>query len=316
MILCVTLNPGLDKTLTVPAWGYGESTRGRSVRSVVGGKGINVARALKRLGRPMVRPVLFLGGPNGERSERLLRTQDGFDPLVSPIESETRELLTVRSDDPNGPLPTAFFDPDPIVTAEEAVDLVNRVEGAITVGGVRAIALCGSSPSIEADGVYADLVALAKVHGIPTYLDTYGPPLARLWGFWPDSIGLNRREAAIRLGLDRRPTDAEVGELLDSWSSHGVATCHVTDGPDAILCMIDGERFRVEVPQITPVNPTGSGDSLLAGLIDARLSGLDPIRTLQRAAACGVANALVWEAGAIDPGLVDRVAQEVQVSQA
>ena len=64
MILCVTLNPCLDKTLIVPAWRPGDSVRGRAVREVVGGKGNNVARALTRLGRS-VRPATFLGGPVG-----------------------------------------------------------------------------------------------------------------------------------------------------------------------------------------------------------------------------------------------------------
>ena len=70
MILCVTLNPCLDKTLTVPAWRPGELLRGRAVREVVGGKGNNVARALARLGREP-RPVTFFGGPVGAYCESL-----------------------------------------------------------------------------------------------------------------------------------------------------------------------------------------------------------------------------------------------------
>src|SRR3954451_22992762 len=73
MILCVTLNPCLDKTLTVPAWRPGDSVRGTAVREVVGGKGNNVARALKRLGRASARPVTVLGGPTGRALEALPR---------------------------------------------------------------------------------------------------------------------------------------------------------------------------------------------------------------------------------------------------
>src|SRR4051794_13967124 len=72
MILCVTLNPCLDKTLTVPPWRPGDNVRGTAVREVVGGKGNNVARALIRLGRP-VRPVTFFGGAVGARCEELMR---------------------------------------------------------------------------------------------------------------------------------------------------------------------------------------------------------------------------------------------------
>src|SRR3954454_18790527 len=96
MILCVTLNPCLDKTLTVPAWQPGDSVRGRAVREVVGGKGNNVARALTRLGRS-ARPATFLGGPVGSHCEGLLRRDDGLEPLVSPVASDTRVILTVRT---------------------------------------------------------------------------------------------------------------------------------------------------------------------------------------------------------------------------
>ena len=59
--LSLTLNPCLDKTLTVPDWKQGDNVRGSLVREVVGGKGNNVARALKALGES-VRPMTFLGG--------------------------------------------------------------------------------------------------------------------------------------------------------------------------------------------------------------------------------------------------------------
>src|SRR3954447_17068017 len=94
MILCVTLNPCLDKTLTVPAWRPGDLVRGTAVREVVGGKGNNVARALARLGRAAC-PVTFLGGPVGARCEELLRRDDGLDPLVVPTAAPTRVILTV-----------------------------------------------------------------------------------------------------------------------------------------------------------------------------------------------------------------------------
>src|SRR5438874_5208380 len=89
MILCVTLNPCLDKTLTVPAWRPGDLVRGIAVREVVGGKGNNVSRALRRLGQ-QPRPVTFLGGLTGDSCAALLRNDDGLDPLTIPTEAPTR----------------------------------------------------------------------------------------------------------------------------------------------------------------------------------------------------------------------------------
>src|SRR4051812_34913128 len=179
MILCVTLNPCLDKTLTVPPWEPGDSIRGLAVREVVGGKGNNVARALTRLGRT-ARPVTFLGGPIGVHCEALLRGEDGLDPLVTPTEAPTRIILTARTERTSDQ--TAFFDPDPAITASEAEALYNRVEGALTEGGITAISLSGSSPSASTHELFADLVALARSRRVPVLLDSYGPALDAIWG--------------------------------------------------------------------------------------------------------------------------------------
>lgn len=309
MILCVTLNPCLDKTLTVPRWEPGDSIRGLAVRELVGGKGNNVARALTRLGRA-ARPVTFLGGPIGAHCEALLRGQEGLDPLVTPTEAPTRIILTARTE--GTPDQTAFFDPDPAILASEAEALHNRVEGALTEGGITAVSLSGSSPSAATHGLYADLIALVRSRQVPVFLDSYGPSLDAIWGFWPDVIQLNRREAAAHL---RRPQadDPGVFALLDRWAGHGVECGVVTDGPHPALALYRGRRYRVIPPAVEPVNPIGSGDCLLAGMIDARLSALDPEPALRHALACAVANVLVWDAGAVDPERVRDLEQAVEV---
>ncbi|MBX6313304.1 MAG: carbohydrate kinase, partial [Isosphaeraceae bacterium] len=261
------------------------------------GKGNNVARALTRLGRP-ARPATFFGGPIGTHCEALLRREDGLDPLVTPTAAPTRIILTVRTED--RPDQTAFFDPDPVITAEEAEALLNRVEGALTAGGIEALTLSGSSPSPSTHGLYSDLIALARTRRVPVFLDTYGPALESIWGFWPDVLQLNRREAATHLGTTR-PTDDDIFRLLDGWARHGVRLALVTDGPHPVLIQHRHRRFRALPPKIHAVNPVGSGDCLLAGLVDGWLSGLEPEALLRHGLACAVANALVWDAGALDP---------------
>ncbi|HWE37205.1 MAG TPA: PfkB family carbohydrate kinase [Isosphaeraceae bacterium] len=296
MILCITLNPCLDKTLTVPDWRPGDNVRGRSLREVVGGKGNNVARALTRLGRS-ARPATFLGGAVGAHCESLLRDADGLDPLVTPTSAPTRVILTVRTGD--SAEQTAFFDPDPAIEPAEAEALYNRVEGALIEGGIEAVTLSGSSPSATSHGLYAGIIALARARRVPVFLDTYGPALAAIWGFWPDVAQVNRREAAAHLGLGRA-AEKDVLGLLARWERHGVACGVVTDGPGPVLMRYRGRLLRSTPPAIEPVNPIGSGDSLLAGLVDGWLAGLDAEALLRRAVACAVSNALVWDAGAID----------------
>jgi len=312
MILCVTLNPCLDKTLLVPEWTPGDSVRGVSVREIVGGKGNNVARALKRLGHPDVQPVLLLGGSVGRRCEEHLRNDDAMEPIIVATESPTREILTVRTDGTDDQ--SAFFDPDPTIQIQEADALIGVVGQALSCGGVRALVMSGSSPSLATHGVYSELIALANERRVPTYLDTYGPSLESIWGFWPEVIQMNFREASLHLKLgNKRPGDAEIIGLLERLSRHGVRVAVVTDGPNRFLARIEGTTYRVAPPAIEPINPIGSGDCFLAGLVDGRMSGLNPVDLLRRATACAVVNALAWDAGDITSDKVASLAGEVAV---
>jgi 1-phosphofructokinase family hexose kinase len=304
MILSVTLNPCLDKTLTVPAWKPGDSVRGSAVREVVGGKGNNVARALTRLGRD-ARPLTFLGGAVGSHCKDLLLGEDHLEPLVIATAAPTRVILTVRTE--QSPDQTAFFDPDPEVTPAEADALFRAVEATFGTAEVEALTLSGSSPASATHGLYSDLIALARSRRVPVFLDTYGPALEAIWGFWPDVIQLNRREAAAHLRTTPSElTDAGVFSLLDRWTHHGVRMALVTDGPRPILASLNGRHHRVVPPSIAAVNPIGSGDCLLAGIADAWLERRDPESMLRHGVACAAANALVWDAGAIDPNEVRR----------
>ncbi len=308
MILCVTLNPCLDKTLTVPGWSPGDNVRGTSNREVVGGKGNNVARALTRLGR-WARPATFLGGPTGTRCEALMREADGFDPLVITSRAETRTILTVRTAGTNHQ--TAFFDPDPVVTREEADELLDRVREAMTEG-VEALTLSGSSPSEATHGLFLDLITLGRSRRVPVFLDTYGPSLDSIWGFWPHVLQMNHREAGIHLSR-LKPSEAEILKLLSDRARHGVKVGLVTDGPREVLAQVECHQYRVRPPVIDVVNPIGSGDCLLAGIVDAVLSGHGPEATLRRGVAAAVANALVWDAGAIELAEVERLEPQIAI---
>ncbi|MGC8642035.1 MAG: 1-phosphofructokinase family hexose kinase [Isosphaeraceae bacterium] len=307
----MTLNPCLDKTLKVPAWKPGDLVRGTEVREVVGGKGNNVARALTRLGRT-ARPVTFFGGPVGQHCAELLRRDDHLDPIAISSEAPTREILTVLTQSTTDQ--TAFFDPDPSITAAEADALVSRVEQALAQPGISALTLSGSSPSPATHGVYSDLISLARARRVPAFLDTYGPALETIWGFWPLVLQVNRKEAA---GLLKKQSvnDDDVFRLLAEWRKHGVACGIVTDGPYPVLAQVREKRFRAVPPAIKVVNPIGSGDCLLAGLVDAWLAGADSEPLIRRAIACAAANCLVWDAGAIDPETADRLATEVMIEQ-
>ena len=309
MILCVTLNPCLDKTLLVPNWKPGDSVRGRSAGEVVGGKGNNVALALRRLGRE-ARPATFLGGAVGAVCRRMLEQVHGAEPIAVETASPTRVILTVSTEGTTDQ--TAFFDPDPEITPTEADELLARVEQVLAEPGGEALTLSGSSPSPNTHGIYSELISLARARRIPVFLDTYGPALEAIWGFWPTVIQLNRREAAMRLHQPSA-SDSDVVGLLRDWRRRGVACGIVTDGPDPATILFGDALYQAVPPEVPVKNPIGSGDSMLAGLVDAWLKRLEPEAAMRRAVACGAANAMVWDAGAIDPEAVARLEAEVEL---
>ena len=287
----------------------GDLVRGTAVREVVGGKGNNVARALRSLAR-QPRPVTFLGGSVGRHCERLLRSDDGLDPIVVATESSTRVILTLRTEATSEQ--TAIFDPNPALSLNEAEARAACVDRELACGAIDALCLSGSSPSQATHSLYSDLIAMAQARSVPVFLDTYGPALTAIWGFWPTVIQLNRREAALHL---RKPeaSDRDVAALLYEWSRRGVHCAVVNDGPNPVTIVHRGKSYRAVPPPITPINPIGSGDCLLAGLVDGWLSGLEPESLLRHAVACAVANALVWDAGAIEITEVARWRDQVVV---
>jgi 1-phosphofructokinase family hexose kinase len=312
-VLCVTLNPCLDKTLTVPAWKPGDNVRGTAIREVVGGKGNNVARALKGLGQS-ARPATFLGGSTGSRCELLLKRDDGMEPLVIASSAETRTILTVRTDESADQ--SAFFDPDPAISDNEADLMLEAIRLEIQSGHVQALTLSGSSPSVTTHRLYGDLIRLARESGISVLVDTYGMALKSLDSAGPDLIQLNRKEVAGILGLQSDElSEPLIFDWLKGWVEKGTRLAVLTQGPEDVLAVSIEGFWRVVPPKIQAVNPIGSGDCFLAGLTYASMRSESTPSQLKFAVACAVANACVWDAGAISLELVEPWISQIQVHQ-
>ena len=292
MNLCVTLNPCLDKTLVVPPWVPGEhQVRGREFGQVVGGKGVNVARALRRLGCA-AQPALFLGGELGQLCYRLLQEQDGFTPLVTWTRSPTREILTVRTE--NTADQTAFFDPNPAIEPSERDELAEKLAH-VFGGGAAWCVMSGSSPCPVTDDLFATLVRRARAAGVRTLIDTYGDCLNLALEAAPDVVKLNRRECEQALGANL-DSPAAVRAALQQLHRYGVTYAAVTFGPRGMAASWNHAVAAWRPPEIHLVNPIGAGDAMTAGLIDALSRGDEPSRAFRWAMACAVASVEHWVA--------------------
>ncbi|MEW2141134.1 1-phosphofructokinase family hexose kinase [Streptomyces sp. NPDC005409] len=305
MILTVTLNTALDVTYRVPRLLPHASHRVAAVTERPGGKGINVARVLAALGHE-VTATGFAGGPTGAVVRDLLARSGGVTDALIPCEGSTRRTLAVV-DETSGDT-TQFNEPGPLITPAEWSLFLARYEELLP--GARAVALCGSLPPGVPVSAYATLVRQARALGVPVLLDTSGEALRRGVAARPEIIKPNAAELAELTGSrDPLPATRDARRR----GAHAVVT---SLGPDGLLAATPEGTWRAAPPQPLSGNPTGAGDSAVAGLLSALTEGLAWPERLTRAAALAAATVLAPTAGEFDPRTYDEVRGSVKVTTA
>lgn len=305
MITTVTLNPMLDKTVTVEAVRRGAVTRASGVDMVVGGKGINVSRQLHIL-RDETVATGFVGGETGSLIERLL-DGEGIRHEFVRVEGMTREGVTYRESDGTS---TSVFEPPPRATPDDVDRLIERCR--FLVHKSAWVVCSGSSPSPEADDAFRTIISLCREQGVPVVLDTYGPALVRGLEAGPTMIKPNRDEFEQSFGRPLGSVEEMVAaarELVE----RGIGMCVITDGALPFAAATRDDAWIVTPPKITPVNPTGSGDSLIAGLLHCMLKGRPFDEALAFGAAAGVLNTGVWQVASSSLDEITSVSARVTV---
>lgn len=306
MILTVTLNTALDVTYRVPRLLPHASHRVAAVTERPGGKGLNVARVLAALGHE-VTATGFAGGPSGAVVTDLLTRSPGVVDALVPCAGATRRTVAVV-DDASGDT-TQFNEPGPLITAAEWALFLERYEE-LLAAGARAVALCGSLPPGVPVGAYAVLVRAARTAGVPVLLDTSGEALRRGVAARPEIIKPNAAELAELTG-SREPLPATRDARRRG--AHAVVT---SLGPDGLLAATPDGAWRAAPPRALAGNPTGAGDSAVAGLLSGLAEGLDWPERLTRAVALSAATVLAPVAGEFDPRTYEEVRGSVKVTRA
>lgn len=309
MILTVTLNTALDITYRVRSLRPHASHRVQEVVERPGGKGVNVARVLAALGHE-VTVTGFAGGATGRVvRERLADTPGVVDALV-PVGGATRRTIAVV-DELSGDT-TQLNEPGPHVThAEWAAfqDAYGRL-----LGSASAVALCGSLPPGVPVGAYAGLIRTARAAGVPVLLDTSGEPLRRGVAARPDIVKPNAEELAELTG-SHEPLRA-----VQDARRRGAHAVVASLGAEGLLAVTPEGRWRAAPPARVHGNPTGAGDSTVAGLLSGLVEHLPWPDRLTRAVALSAATVRAPAAGEFDRGayeeLVGRVAVTGEVTAA
>lgn len=321
MILTVTLNTALDITYRTAALTPHATNRVAEVSERPGGKGINVARVLAALGHESV-VTGFVGGRTGDALRELL-TAEGrggraahaavsdaavTDALV-PISGTTRRTIAVV-DETTGDT-TQLNEPGPTVTPAEWAAFLTSYEG--LAARADAVALCGSLPPGIHVGAYAELVRLARAARRPVLLDTSGEPLRRGIAARPDLVKPNADELAQLTG-SREPLRA----TRDA-RRRGGRSVVASLGAAGLLAATPDGSWRAAPPMAVRGNPTGAGDSAVAGLLSGLVERLPWPERLARAVALSAATVLAPAAGEFDreayADLLPRVTVTEQSSQ-
>ncbi|MEX2984681.1 1-phosphofructokinase family hexose kinase [Streptomyces sp. C36] len=302
MILTVTLNAALDLTYRVPHLRPQAEHRVPPAVERPGGKGLNVARVLASLGHETVATGLA-GGATGETVRTLLAETTVTDEFVR-ITGPTRRTVAVV--DASAGDTTQLNETGPDVTPAEWAAFDDRYTHLLR--DARAVALCGSLPPGVPVGAYAHLVRAARARRIPVLLDTSGEPLRRGIAARPDVVKPNAAELAALTGTTD-PLRAAVAARRRG--AHAVAA---SLGPDGMLALTPDGTWRATPPKPLPGNPTGAGDSAVAGLLSGWAEGLPWPERLARAVALSAATVAAPAAGEYDATMYERLLGQVKVS--
>ena len=312
MILTVTLNAAIDRTLAVPNFHVGRRHRAVEQTAVAGGKGVNVARALKSLGRPVL-ATGTAGGGTGARIIQLLDDEGITNDFVR-INEESRMSTAVI--DPTDGVTTEVNERGPALSNAERERVVERI--LYLAQGAQIVVLCGSLPRGVPVELYCQLIEDLRRMNVTTVLDTEGEPLRVAMRACPDLVTPNLIEAEELVGHEFADDDDRltgVREIVELGARDAIITYE--SGCVALLGGDSAERraYRVSVEPREPLSPIGAGDAFLAGYVAGLYERHSTEECLRLATACGAESVRHVGAGVIDPREVERLLPEVQAEQ-
>jgi 1-phosphofructokinase/tagatose 6-phosphate kinase len=311
VIITVTLNAAIDRTVAVPNFRQGNRHRAVESRTVAGGKGINVARALGLLGRPVIATGLA-GGATGSRVLELLREESVLTDFTR-IGGESRTNLAVI--DPTSGEQTEINERGPEVTDEDVETFLRRLD--YLASGARICVLAGSLPPGAEPTLYARMVQELRSRGITVILDAEGEPMSAGLRAGPSVVTPNELEAEELVGHEfGDPDDLLHGlaELVELGAEEAVITRPA--GCVAVVREDSGRRYlEVSTEPLEPVAGVGSGDAFLAGYVAARYDELTPSECLAYGVACGAESTQHFGAGTVDREQAERILGDVEVRE-
>jgi 1-phosphofructokinase family hexose kinase len=311
MIVTVTLNAAVDRTLLVPNFQLGQRHRASVGFLSAGGKGINIARALKRLGAPVVCTGLA-GGRNGILLVEEL-TQEGVLNDFVRIRGESRTSTAVL--DPTSNAYTEINEAGPEIADDELETLREKL--AYLTQGADFVVFAGSLPRGVDTSFYADAIRDAGRRHQLAVIDAEGEPLRSAVRAEPYLVAPNVREAEELVGHEF-VDEEDLSTALDEIAELGARNVLITMETGCYALLREDRnkmRLRARAPELEPVSTIGAGDTLLAGFLAARAAGRSFEDAVRTAVATGAASVLEPGPGRFDPREASRLTPLITVDR-
>jgi 1-phosphofructokinase len=286
MIITVTLNPALDKTVMVPSFSVGRLNRVASMRLDAGGKGINVSKVIQSLkGRSLA--MGFLAGRTGESIKSTLDAE-GIKNSFLFVDGETRTNLKIYDSETQAT--TEVNEPGPEISAKALDRFEALLKEKVRDGDV--VVFSGSLPPKADAHLYQRLISLCRGLGARTILDADGEPLKQGAQAGPCLIKPNIHELEGLVG--KKP--GSIAEILHStreiMAAHGIFQAVVSLGEKGALYCDDKQAFLARGLSVTVKSTVGAGDAMVAAMALSLERGCNWDTTIKLSMAAGAANAM------------------------
>ena len=295
MILIVTLNPCIDKTICIHKNFLGKIIKAEKVKSIAGGKGNNVARVLNELGVKNL-SLNYFGGHDGETIRELL-DNDNINYEYIKIKDSSRSVITVLEDNNRQ---TVYMETNPYISYPEKAEMMKIFNENIIRyrDELKLIILAGSIPSENCLDIYNNMIRTAKDYNIKTVLDTSGNALSTGIKAEPFMIKPNLSELKDIFGKNFSFEPYKEKKLLPLLKklNKKIEIIILTLGKKGALAFINGKVIKILPPEIKTVNPVGSGDAFIGGFAYGIYNDMQFLDCIRIGIAAGAANAGIWDA--------------------
>jgi 1-phosphofructokinase len=306
MIVTVTLNPAIDKSLAVPRFEVGKTNRGEVTRTDAGGKGINVAKAVKQFGAEVC-ALGFVAGSNGRFILETLAAS-GIPADFNHVPGETRVNLKIH--DPVHGTETELNEPGFQVLPEHLQAMKEKIHAYAPCCQV--MIFSGSLPPGAPPQTFAEFMTIASALGAKCMLDTAGPALRYGLEAKPLLLKPNRAEVEELLQVRLR-TRRELGEAARKLLEMGAEEAVISMGADGAVAATKQDLLWARPPTVVPRSSVGAGDAMVAALAYGEVSRLS-FREAFRFAIAASAAAVTMEGSKVaELAMVQSLLPQVQI---